>query len=55
MAGRTLCPSKTQWAVFVEDNEDNENNRAQKYPLQGGGGFNQVLILIAICDYDEEK
>ena len=41
--------------------EDNENNRGQKYPLQGVTGFNQVVIKlqlifnITICDYDEEK
>ena len=41
--------------------EDNENNRAQKYPLYGGTGFNQVLIQVQlmytlqVCDYDEEK
>ena len=33
----------SDWAVFVEDNN---NNRGQKYPHLGGGGagFNQVLI-----------
>ena len=37
------------------------NNRGQKYPLQGVTGFNQVVIklqlilMITICDYDEEK
>ena len=41
--------------------EDNENNRGQKYPLQGVTGFNQVVIKlqlifnITICDYNEEK
>ena len=37
------------------------NNRGQKYPLQGVTDFNQVVIklqlilMITICDYDEEK
>ena len=30
--------------------EDNENNRAQKYPL-----YREVLILFTICDYGEQK
>ena len=45
----------SDWAVFVEDND---NNRGQKYPFQEGTGFNQSAIInlfITICDYDEEK
>ena len=40
---RLLPPSlmKTQKIV-----EDNENNRAQKYPLQGVTRFNQVVIKL---------
>ena len=40
--------------------EGNENNRAQKYPLQGVTRFNQVVIklqlisAIAFCNYEEE-
>ena len=48
-------------SLLIDNVENNENNRGQKYPLQGVTGFNQVVIklqlilTITICDYDEEK
>ena len=44
----------SDWAVFVEDNED---NRGQKYPLYGRTGFNpgSINLNITICDHDEGK
>ena len=48
-------------SLLIDNVENNENNREQKYPLQGVTGFNQVVIkrqlilTITIYDYDEEK
>ena len=48
-------------SLLIGKVENNENNRGQKYTLQGVTGFNQVVIklqlilTITICDYDEEN
>ena len=44
----------SDWAVFVEDND---NNRGQKYPFLERAAFNpgSINLVITICDYDEEK
>ena len=44
----------SDWAVFVEDND---NNRRQKYPLLGGQVLIQVQLMYTLqfCDNDEEK
>ena len=47
-------------SLLIDNVENNENNRGQRYPLQGVTRFNQVVIklqlisAIAFCDYDEE-
>ena len=48
-------------SLLIDNVENNENNRGQKYPLQGVTRFNQVVIklqlitAIAFCNYEEEK
>ena len=49
-------------SLLIDNVENNENNnRGQKYPLQGVTRFNQVVIklqLISVndfCDHEEEK
>ena len=52
---------QTVTSLLIDNVENNENNRGQKYPLQGVTRFNQVVIklqlisAIAFCDYEEEK
>ena len=53
--------TNTVTSLLIDNVENNENNRGQRYPLQGVTGFNQVVIKlqlildIAFCDYEEEK
>ena len=42
-------------AVYTQNVEDNENNRGQKYPLQGVTGFNQVAIKLQSTTENETE